>query len=125
MAIRANLVEKDETLAELVWGRFTKSWTDADPAHHTDGNDLDVYLSKGMLNGKVPLWAAPLVRNPLQTWHAVKALQSVCRQVFVRTDLSDKELKKRVRDPVPETRPSAVALRLAAWDSDLSVCSGR
>ena len=48
-------------------------------------------------------------------------IQLVCKQVFVRIDLSDKELKKRVCDPVPETRPSAVALRLAAWDSDLSV----
>jgi len=121
MTIRANLLERDKDFSDLVWGRFTRAWTDVDPADHTDGSELDIYLSKGLLSVKVPEWAAPLVRNPLQKWYAVQALQTVCRQVFVRTDLSDKELKRRVRDPATETRPGNVALRLASWDSDLSV----
>ena len=48
MTIRANLVEKDETFAELVWGRPVHKIVDRidiDPAHHTDGNDLDLSLS--------------------------------------------------------------------------------
>ena len=61
------------------------------------------------------------MRNPLQQWHAVLALQAVCRQVFVRTDLSDKELKRRVRYPDAVTRSGDVSLRLATWDSDVSV----
>ena len=98
-----------------------KSWNDIAPGDHTDGNDLDIYLSKALLSVKVPDWAAPLVRNPLQQWHAVLALQAVCRQVFVRTDLSDKELKRRVRYPDAVTRSGDVSLRLATWDSDVSV----
>jgi hypothetical protein len=121
MTIRANLIKRDGTFAQLVWGRFTKSWNDIAPADHTDGNDLDIYLSKALLSIKVPDWAAPLVRNPLQQWHAVLALQAVCRQVFVRTDLSDKELKRRVRYPDAVTRSGDVSLRLATWDSDVSV----
>ena len=120
MTIRAHLIDKDEPFAELVWGRFTTAWTDV-PHTHVDGNVLDVYLSKGLLSGVIPDWAAPLVRNHLQNWHGISAIQSVCRQVFVRTDLSDKELKMRVRYPPAETRASSVALRLAAWSSDLSV----
>ena len=101
--MRANLRRKDEAYSELVWGRYTKPWTDVDPAH-TDGSDMDQHLSTCLLSVKIPDWAAPLVRNPLTQWHAILAVQAVCRQVFLRTDLSDKQPKKRVRDPDPESR---------------------
>jgi hypothetical protein len=121
LQVRANLRRKDEAYSELVWGRYTKPWTDVDHTH-TDGSDMDQHLSSCLLSVKIPEWAAPLVRNPLTQWHAILAVQAVCRQVFMRTDLSDKQLKKRVRDPEPESRIGGVALRLATWDSDLSTC---
>ena len=121
MTIRAHLVDKDKVFAALVWGRFIQAWTDIPAADHTDGNDLDVYLSKGLLSGSLPDWAAPLVRNSLQRWHGIAAVQAVCRQVFVRTGLSDKELKRRVSYPEAELRQGNVTLRLASWKSDLSV----
>ena len=48
MTIRAHLVDKDKVFAELVWGRFIQAWTDIPSGDHTDGNDLDVYLSKDL-----------------------------------------------------------------------------
>ena len=121
LQVRAHLRKRDEDFSELVWDRYVKPWTDVDVAH-ANGSDLDQYLSGCLLSVKIPEWAAPLVRNSLTQWHAVLAIQAVCRQVFLRTDLSDKQLKRRVRDPAAEATVGGVALRLASWDSDLSTC---
>lgn len=42
--------------------------------------------------------------------------------MFLRTDLSVKQLKRRVRDPDAKSTAGAVSLRLATWDRDLSTC---
>ena len=44
----------------------------------------------------------------------------LCRQVYSRTEVSDRELKNRVRNPLPESKASNVARRLALWDTDVS-----
>ena len=121
LQVRAHLRRRDKPYSEIVWDRFTKPWTDVDPAF-VHGSVHDEYLAECLLSQPLPEWAAPLVRNPLTQWQAVMAVQAVCRQVFLRTELSDKQLKRRVRDPDPEPTVGGVALRLATWDSDLSTC---
>ena len=108
--------------ADVVFDRFTAPWT-ALPAGFVESGPHDRLLCAALLSagaGSLPPWAAALVRHPLSEDRGLHALLVLNRQVFTATDVSDGEMKRAIRRPSREGQPSAVARRLAQWDSDLS-----
>ena len=122
LLLRNDLRERvDLAFGDLAFSRFTKAWNDLDPAYPHAGPE-DVVLATVLFHKDMPQWASSLVRGDLQRDHGMRALHTLCRQVFTRTNLSDRDLKRRVRYPEAAARPRDVAHQLASYDADVSDC---
>jgi hypothetical protein len=125
MALRTHLRETtDDAYADLVFERYTTPWTDL-PAGHVHGSANEKVLCGLLLQKSLPDWANGLVQDDLKHDRGLKAVMTLCRQVFAVTDVSDAEIKAAVRTPDPCAQPSKASMALAQWDANVSSFLGR
>ena len=123
LALRAHLRKQgDESWGDVCFKRFNQPWEDIsdEEKHALKNKSLATDLLRAWAKPNLPMWAASIIRAPLAQDDALGALLVLCRQVYSRTEVSDRELKNRVRNPLPESKASNVARRLALWDTDVS-----
>ena len=120
LSIRAAISEAGKpVLASEAWRRFTEV-SEPIPAGYVHADEDDAWLANLLVSaGKngMPTMVARVCGVHIQNSHGMRALEAICKRVFLQTEDSAAELKNDVRNP-KAVQAFKVAESLSKWDSD-------